>query len=270
MESAPQAELEASPLRVSIVIVSQNQKELLDATLKSLAIREAPELSEVIVVDCGSIDGSNRIDDQFEGITVLRLPRNFGWTKAVNIGTRTGKGEFLFLLPNGVEVAPNTVQTLLAALEADPQAGAACSAGQLHALPSSGESRLPGPGPNGNYPFDHPVLFPKLALVSMNYFPDKYGQFYADLELFHKMQEAGKRVLVVDTHVLNRKRAPFDMFDAQTAQADQIAGLAAYYSKNFGIGAGLSFWLGQSMKALLRFQFGLFFQVLGGSKVDGL
>lgn len=270
MESAPQAELEASPLRVSIIIVSQNQKELLDATLKSLAARQDPEQSEVIVVDCGSIDGSNRMDDHYEGITLLRLPRNFGWTKAMNIATRTAKADYLFLLPNGVEVAPDTVQVLLHALESDPQAGATCPAGELYSLPPAGAAKLPGPGPNGNYPFDHPVLFPKLAVKSMNYLPEKYGQFYADLELFHKMQEAGKRVVVLNDHKLSRKRAPFDMFDAETAQADQIAGLGAYYSKNFGFGAGMSFWLGQCFQALFSFRFGLFFQVLGGSKVDGL
>ena len=270
MDAAPQTNAEPLQAKVSVLIVSQNQIELLRPTLASLAGRLDPEFSEVIVVDCGSVDGSGRIDEQFEGITVLRLPRNFGWTRAVNIATRTAKGEYLFLLPNGVEVAPDTIQALVGAIEADGNVGAVCPAGSIHRLPPKGAGDLGPAAGDGDYPFDHPVLFPKLALVSMNYLPDQYGQFYGDIELFHKLQSAGKRVLVLEGHKLERRRVAATMWDESTAEADKIAGLAAYYSKNHGFLAGMTFWIARALQSLFTFQLGLFFKIVTGTKIDGL
>ncbi len=263
--------MEPRPARVSVVVVSQEQVELLRGTLQALAQREKPEESEVIVVDCGSQDGSARLDDEIEGMTFLRLPRNFGWTKAVNIATRTAKGEYLLLLPNGVEVGPDTIGRLLGALEADPGAGAACPAGEFYALPRAGDSDLRAVGAaEAEYPFDQAVLLPRIGIVSMNYLPDAYGQFYGDLDLFYKMRGAGKRILVLADLVLPRRRAPLALIDAEMAEADRLNGLASFYSKNYGFGAWLSFWLGQSLKALAGMRLGLLGKLLTGAKVDGL
>lgn len=258
--------------RVSILIVSQHQAPLLRATLTALAARLEPELSEILVVDCGSQDGSARLDEEFEGITILRLPRNFGWTRAINIATRTAKGEYLLVLPNGCQVEPDTVQKLLAAIEGDARAGAACPAGEFFALPKAGDEALTALSSTAapEYPFDHPVLLPKLALVSMNYLPDNYGQYYADLELFHKIREAGKRIVVLNDVMLRRERAPQEMIDAETDLADRLNGLGTFYSKNYGFMAGFTFWLGQVLKAAFSFRLGLAAKLLGSTKVDGL
>jgi len=258
-------------LRVSILIVSQHQAQLLRPTLAALAARLEPEFSEILVVDCGSRDGSARLDEEFEGITILRLPRNFGWTKAVNIATRTAKGEFLLLLPNGCQVEPDTVQRLVAVLDSDPRIGAVCPAGELYALPKAGDTSITkAPASAAEYPFDHPVMLPKLALVSMNYLPDCYGQYYADLELFYKIREAGKRLQVVEDMNLCRERATQEMIDPELDQADRLNGLGSFYSKNYGFGAGLKFWLGQTLQAAFSFRFSLAVKLLGSAKVDGL
>lgn len=271
METPQDAPVEPRALQVSVLVVSQQQRPLLAATLTALAARTEPELSEVIVVDCGSQDGSAHLDEEFEAVTFLRLPRNFGWARAVNIGCRTAKGQYLLLLPNGVEVTPDTIQRLLAALESQPTAGAVCPAGAFYALPKPGDAALRSVSPEAaEYPFDQPVLIPKVALASMNYFPDTYGQFYADLELFHKIREAGKRVHVLPDLVLPRQTAPQDLMDEETLAADQLNGLAAYYGKNFGFLSGFTFRLSTGLKALATLRLGLAGKVLGGAKVDGL
>lgn len=257
--------------RVSILIVSQHQEQLLRPTLQALAARLEPELSEIIVVDCGSQDGSARMDDEFEGITILRLPRNFGWTRAINIATRTAKGEYLFLLPNGVEVQLDTIQRLLAGLSENSQAGAVCPAGEFFALPKPGDADLKSvSSAAAEYPFEQPVMVTKVSLVSMNYLPDSYGQYYADLELFFKIRAACKKILVLEDIVLPRKRAALEMIDAETDRADRLNGLGAFYSKNYGFMAGLSFWLGQTLGALFSFRLGLAAKLLGSAKIDGL
>jgi glycosyltransferase involved in cell wall biosynthesis len=254
--------------RVTVLMVSQEQVAGLRASLASLPNDGS---LEVIVVDCGSRDGSARLDEEFPQATFLRLPHNFGWTRAFNIGTRTAKGEYLFYLPTGRTVEPDTIARLLATLEQDPQAGAVCPAGEFHALPKPGEAGLRAvPASQAEYPFGQAVLYPKLALVSINYFPDQYGQHYADLELFHKMKEAGKRVHVREDVPLGGSQNPTPMIQEATAEADRLHGLATYYGKNYGFLAGFGFWLGQIFGAALRFRLGLAGSLLSGTKVDGL
>ncbi len=268
--------MELNP-RVSVLIVSQSQREALHATLASLAAAAPPPveseapLFQTIVVDCGSPDGSSTLDQEFEGITLMRLPRNFGWTRAINIATRTAKGDFLFWLPPGLLVAPDTLPRLLSALEANPQAGAVCPAGSFFALPKPGDTDLQPASPaHAEYPFRQAVLFPRLALTSMNFLPDKYGQNFADLELFRKLREAGKKILVLEDLHLQGEAARTPMIDAESDHADRLSGLSVFYGKNYGFAAGFGFWLSQTFQALLSFRFGLFSKLLSGSKIDGL
>ncbi len=271
METAAQEPNEERGVRVSILIVSQNQIQLLKPTLEAVSRRVEPEWSEVLVVDCGSQDGSARLDEEFEGVTFLRLPRNFGWTRAINIATRTAKGEYLLILPNGCLLEPDTVDRLLAGIEGDSRAGAVCPAGTFFALPKPGDTELTAvPASSAEYPFEQPVLLPRVALVSMNYLPDSYGQYYGDLELFHKIKTAGKHVRVLEDLTLGRQTADLAVIEPEMALADRLNGLSSFYSKNFGFMAGFSFWLGQALKAGVSFRLGLAAKLLGGAKVDGL
>ena len=68
---------------------------------------------EILVVDKGSQDESPGLDAEFPNTTFLRLPRNFGNTKALNIATRTAVGEYIFFLSPEIEVAPDTAAALL-------------------------------------------------------------------------------------------------------------------------------------------------------------
>lgn len=274
--------MESNP-RVSVIIISQSQRPALEATLSSLlAARPAesapaegeaaqPKLFEVLVVDCGSRDGSASLDDQFEGVTFMRLPKNFGWTRAFNIATRTAKGEYLLHIPPGLTIEANTIPALLEAITTDPQAGAVCPAGRFHALPKPGDTALrEAPAAQAEYPYNQAVLYPRLALSSINYFPDKYGQFYADLELFHKLREAGKKVKVLEDLRLGGAPAETPLIDPESAEADRLHGLSTFYGKNFGGSAGFKFTLGQALGAALRFRLGLASKLLSGTKVDGL
>jgi GT2 family glycosyltransferase len=274
--------MESNP-RVSVIIVSQSQRAALEATLNSLAAARPaevpaaegeahpPKLFEVLVVDCGSRDGSATLDDQFDGVTFMRLPKNFGWTRAFNIATRTAKGEYLLHLPPGLTIEAHTIPALLEALTNDPQAGAVSPAGRFYKLPKPGDTQLTeSPASDAEYPHNHAVLYPRLSLSSINYFPDKYGQYYADLELFHKIREAGKRLKVLEDLHLGGAPASTPLIDAESAEADRLHGLSTFYGKNFGGGAGFKFSLGQALGAALRFRLGLAGKLLSGAKVDGL
>ena len=81
---------------------------------------------EVLVVDNGSSDESPRLDAEFPNTTFLRLPKNFGRTKAFNIGVRTAVGDLVLFLSPEVEVTPDAIPLLASCLEADAGAVAVC------------------------------------------------------------------------------------------------------------------------------------------------
>ena len=123
-------------------------------------------------------------------------------------------------MPNGCQIEAETVQRMLSAIEADSAIGAVCPAGEFYGLPKAGETELRRvDAAAAQYPFDQLVMLPKVALVSMNFLPDSYGQYFGDLELFHKLSEAGKRILVLGDMQLRRERAPQEMIDDEAAEA---------------------------------------------------
>lgn len=285
---------EPSPvsMAVSAVVIGRNQAEMVRVTLASLERSVPRELIEILYVDCGSRDGSAGMEPDFPGVTFLKMPRNFGWTKAANIGTRTAKGEYLFLVPPGTEVEPSTIERLKAAIEDD------ATANGVSPLERDGEGKvvstaypLPGAEELGRrrseggwgqspvewgqspvaveFPAGAPVLVKRQSVVQINYFDERYGQFGADLDFFYQVKRAGKRVVVrPDIAVVRRGvRAP-ELAHGYDA-ADLAHGAAAYLGKWLGFGAGLGARIGGSLGMLGKGSLGGFAGVLSGGKIDG-
>ena len=72
---------------------------------------------QIIVVDNGSRDGSASLDSEFPAAQFIRLPQNFGLTKALNIGIRACDGSYVLFLHEDVEITPEAVELLRAELE---------------------------------------------------------------------------------------------------------------------------------------------------------
>src|ERR1700729_428835 len=120
-------EIDVPPaIRVTALIFSYDSAPALRRCLAALEGSNDRASMEILVVDCGSHDESAQLDSEFSGVTMLRLPRYFGRTKALNIGTRTSAGEYLFFMTPEVEVLPTTIPSLVARLEPDPETGAEC------------------------------------------------------------------------------------------------------------------------------------------------
>ena len=77
---------------------------------------------QIIVVDNGSSDGSAQLDSEFPNLQWIRLPKNFGLTKAWNLGWRAADAEYVLFLHDDTEVEPDAVARLADALDANADA----------------------------------------------------------------------------------------------------------------------------------------------------
>ncbi len=112
MESDPE------PKRLSIITVVYNGADTIESTIQSVIQNRNPQL-EYIVVDGGSSDGTlEKIQDNAEFIDTWVSDRDRGLYDAMNKGMALAKGEFIWFINSGDQLASNdTVKNLLPDLD---------------------------------------------------------------------------------------------------------------------------------------------------------
>ncbi len=111
---------------LSIIIVNWNTKEYLLRCLKSVFRSEKSSSWEVIVVDNGSQDGSEKEAIRlFPKIRLIANEKNLGFAKATNQGINYASGRYLLLLNPDTEVRAGSLEALVAFMESHPDAGIA-------------------------------------------------------------------------------------------------------------------------------------------------
>jgi len=247
---------------------------------------------EVFVMDNGSTDGSGTMDTDFPGVTFLRLPRNFGATKALNIVIRSAAGEYLLFLSPEMEVAADAVAVLAARLDTDADVAAVCPyvvneqgafAGDLWELPDSsvltgswrGElPRVAAMQVTEATPVEYAgrsaLMVRKFFLRGLNYLDARYGEFGADLDLaFQIRRGARKTILDPQAHVTRHASPPLPASANNILAADRANGVAVFLGKHYGMFSGIGFRVSSVLGSLVRFQFGLVMALASGSKIDG-
>lgn len=101
---------------VTAVIPVWNRRELLERLLAKLRAQTC-RLTEVLVVDNGSEDGSAEFAES-HGAKVIRMGSNTGFSRAVNRGIEECRTEWVAIVNNDVEPAPDWLEKLVAGAEA--------------------------------------------------------------------------------------------------------------------------------------------------------
>ncbi|HTS62820.1 MAG TPA: glycosyltransferase [Candidatus Acidoferrales bacterium] len=278
MTPQPNTEQEKQPPRVSVVVVSRNRAGDLRQGLQSIESSSGRERYQLIVVDNGSTDGAARLDDEFPNSQFIRLPKNFGLTKAWNLGWRAADAEYVLFLHDDTQVEPDAIALLADALDSNPDAAAACPllvddrgqpAPQLGKLPPTGEW---SPAPAATEA--RPVEFPRGAAVMARVFfikairqiDDRYGQFGCDADLAAEIRRASRKILLVPrARVRHSGRATYSSLE----RADFLLSRAVFQGKYQGFGAGLQARIAAVLGPLFGFRLGELRYTLGGQKIDG-
>jgi GT2 family glycosyltransferase len=109
---------------ISIIIVSYNTKDLLQACLQSIFEETKSASFEIIVVDNVSRDGSAAmIEREFPGVKLIASKENLGFGPACNLGVATSAGEYIILLNPDTIVHDKALEQLLEFGKAHPEAG---------------------------------------------------------------------------------------------------------------------------------------------------
>jgi GT2 family glycosyltransferase len=279
--------------KTAAILVAHNQADELRLALGALEKSENRELLEILVVDCGSSDSTPALGEEFPGITLLVLPQNFGATKALNIATRTARAEFLFLLSPEVGVAPDTVARLTEQLETRADLTGVCpllvddagkavartrrypdrealvavrGGGALSWVPIS-EETLAQERCVVMYPGREALLVRKNFVTGMNYFDERFGEYWADADMAVKIRKAGRKVEMV-AGIRAIWHVPAEESSEDTiSKSDRIVGAGALIGKHYGFLAGLGFRVAAMLGALGRFDFSLLSALAGGKKV---
>jgi len=296
--AAPIMEVEPSPAvlqeeeapkpKVTALIFSYDNAPGLRRCLAALENSNDRELLEILVVDCGSHDESPGMDSEFPNITMLRLPRYFGRTKALNIGTRTATTENLFFLTPEVEPMPTTIPSLLSWLDENSDVMAAAPlllntegepAEQFYDLPHPGTGDAIKPvavdktaeSQTVEFASFQALLVRKYFIRGINFLDERYGDFGADAELGWQIRRAARILVALPrvTALHTPTRPAYSPSAKNTIEADRIHGLATFFGKHYGFFSGLFFRIKCILKAFFTGRLNLAAALLSGAKIDG-
>ncbi len=198
--------------RVTAAVLTYDGRELLEVVLPSLASQSFRDF-RTLVVDNGSSDDSVLwLRENWPDVEVVALPENVGVTAALNVCLRESDTEFVALLNNDIEMAPDSLGELVAALDAHPEAGSASAklidfydravidgAGDVYRW--TGEATRRGKGARDLGQFDHPrpifgacggaALYRRSALARVGLFDEQLFALCEDVDWSFRAQLLG-------------------------------------------------------------------------------
>lgn len=193
-------------------MLSYDGRRLLEVILPSLAAQRFRDF-EVVVVDNGSRDGTVEwLSEHWPEVSIVALPENVGVTAALNVCARSGNGELVGLFNNDLELEPDCLGEMVAALQAHPEAGWAGAklrdfeqrelldgAGDVFTWAATGGRRGHGERDHGQY--DEPraifgacggaALYRRSVLDDVGEFDEDFFAFYEDVDWNLRAQLAG-------------------------------------------------------------------------------
>ena len=218
---------------IAVVVVNWNRRDLLRASLQSLAGQDVDRRFDVIVVDNGSRDGSvEMLRNEFAGCPAFRLQvicntENRGFCEANNQAIAASRSEFVALLNNDAEASPKWLASLAQAFAGRPEVGMAASKILVHEDPSridkaghlmypDGQNRGRGSGEldRGQYDTMEEVLWPdgcaamyrRKMLDGIGLFDEDFFAYADDAELGLRARIAGWTCLYMPQAVVRHHR----------------------------------------------------------------
>lgn len=272
-------EIVTEPKRVSVVIVSFNRPETVRRCLEKLSGGD----HQTIVVDNCSKEGIYALEQDFPAVRFIRLPKNFGMTKALNLGIRAAEGTYVLLMHDDAAIRSAAVTKLADYLEEHPEAGAVApllvsisgaSAPQVRDLPSPSDPdplfRVADPGAEVVVPCvsGAAIMVRSFFLRALREIDERYGNYGSEIELCMQVKRANKKTVILGgvTAVHERLKSPMTR---SSLIGDRVAGIAVFLGKHYGFVSGMIYRLKCALSGLFTFNFKVLAAALAAVKIDG-
>ena len=108
--------------KVSIIILGFNKVEYTKKCIESIR-KYTRQKYELILVDNGSNDDTEKYFRSIPNAKVIINPTNFGVARGWNQGMRIADGDYLLILNNDIIVGPNWLENMVRLAESDPSIG---------------------------------------------------------------------------------------------------------------------------------------------------
>jgi hypothetical protein len=275
----PESELAAPQAkRVSVIIVSFNRAEQLRQSLEALG-----DAHQILVVENGSTDGSPALEAEFPAARFIRLPKNFGLTKAMNIGMRAAEGEYILFLHDDTRISSDAVSRLADFLAGRQDVAAVAPqltietgepAAQLRPLPTPAmpdPSLQPAQGGEetaAECVSGAALMLRTFYLRALGQIDERYGVYGGAIELCAQVRRSGKKIVVLRDVKAVHLALPSPLNRADL-EGDRAAGTAGFLAKHHGFMAGMLYRIKTGLAGALTFRFKVAAGAFTGQKVDG-
>lgn len=110
---------------VSVIIINWNHGWCLENCLEALVVQEGVDF-EILLIDNASKDGSvEKIIDKYPIVRIIRNPKNYGFSKAMNLGIMNAKASLILSLNPDVTVRQGFIKAMVNAVCCDKTIGSA-------------------------------------------------------------------------------------------------------------------------------------------------
>ena len=198
-------------MKVTIIIPNYNGKHFMEPCLASLKEQTCQDY-KVLVVDNASTDGSlEYMKEHYPKIEVIALDKNYGFSKAVNVGIQHSTTPYVILLNNDTTVDPHYVEEMIKAIERSPRIFSVSSkmiqmyhpelidsAGDLYTLLGWGVCRGTG-RPVSNYTEADEIftacagaaIYRRSAFSKIGYFDENHFAYLEDIDVGYRAKIYG-------------------------------------------------------------------------------
>jgi GT2 family glycosyltransferase len=208
---------------LTVAIPNYNGRALLATMLDSLRRQTLQPAQIVIVDDCSDDDSVEYLKADWPQVRIVRQPTRSGVTVALNACLAAADTELVGLFNNDMELAPDCLAELVAALDSHPNAGSATpkmldfaerdlldGAGDALSWRGGGRRRGHGEPDVGQYdraeevfgPCGGAALFRREALAAVGGFDEAYFAYYEDVDWAFRSQLLGFRCRYVPSALL--------------------------------------------------------------------
>jgi len=281
--------VEDNPPDVSVIIVSFNTREVLRQCLQSVLDDADGLTAEILVVDNASTDGSpEMVEQDFPQIVVIRSEINLGFGEGNNVALRIARGRYFVLLNSDAFFVKGALPLAIRHMDENPSVGL----GGCRLIGRDGDSQpssrcfhtvvgdlivLTGlaakfpkskffgrfdrtwadehqPAPVDWVPGAFTILRPS-ALKKVGYFDPAFFLYYEEVDLCHRMKNAGIPVWywpdIVVVHIggeSSRQLTALE-FSSHAAQVVlwRMRSTLLYYRKHHGWRVRLAKWMEQTL-----------------------